>query len=69
MKSSEYAANVGEAAVVESPPAWSAHSIDVCCHPSPSSRMKLLFCGTITFSLGARCIVTNRKHTDDERNK
>ena len=43
MKSAEYAANVGEAAVLESPPAWSAHSIDVCCLPSPSSRMKLLF--------------------------
>ena len=42
-KSAECAANVGESAVLESPPAWSAHSIDVCCLPSPSSRMKLLF--------------------------
>lgn len=51
MKSVEYEANVGESAVPESPEAWSAHSIDVCRLPSPSSRMKLLFPGMCTFSL------------------
>jgi hypothetical protein len=43
MKSVEYTANVGVLAVPESPSLWSAHSIDVWCSPSPSSRMKLLF--------------------------